>query len=239
MSYSIVCLNCGNEKLSRYRTTKFCSDQCRGKYNKKNRGHKQKCKQCNTTFYNYKERTFCSYECNVKFLRDNPTPIQVYKPRPKRIKSCINCNKEYDTHQDRSKYCSYKCKYEYKVKMKPISNIKCKECGKWFSTTNKLKVFCSEKCGDKNYYRRKEMLRRERIVSNGKVHWDISIERLLRRDGHSCYLCGETVNTKTDHNDDYYPSIEHVVPVAKGGTHTWDNVKLAHRRCNYLKSDEV
>ena len=32
-----------------------------------------------------------------------------------------------------------------------------------------------------------------------------------------------------------YPSIEHIKPAALGGSHTWDNVKLAHRRCNSLK----
>ncbi|MFC9724785.1 HNH endonuclease [Bacillus cereus] len=42
-----------------------------------------------------------------------------------------------------------------------------------------------------------------------------------------------------DPNHDYYPSIEHIIPVSKGGTHTWDNVKLDHRKCNYLKSNEM
>lgn len=36
---------------------------------------------------------------------------------------------------------------------------------------------------------------------------------------------------------DWYPSVDHVQPIAHGGTDTWDNVRLAHRRCNYLKSD--
>ena len=34
-----------------------------------------------------------------------------------------------------------------------------------------------------------------------------------------------------------YPSIDHASPVAKGGAHTWDNVRLAHRDCNSVKSD--
>lgn len=29
----------------------------------------------------------------------------------------------------------------------------------------------------------------------------------------------------------------HVLPVVKGGTHTWDNVQLAHRGCNSSKDD--
>ena len=35
-----------------------------------------------------------------------------------------------------------------------------------------------------------------------------------------------------------YPSIDHVVPLSKGGTHTWDNVHLAHKRCNMVKGNK-
>ena len=27
-------------------------------------------------------------------------------------------------------------------------------------------------------------------------------------------------------------TVDHLVPIAAGGLHTWDNVALAHRRCN-------
>ena len=29
-----------------------------------------------------------------------------------------------------------------------------------------------------------------------------------------------------------------MIPIAKGGTHTWDNIQLAHRHCNSIKSDK-
>ena len=35
-----------------------------------------------------------------------------------------------------------------------------------------------------------------------------------------------------------YPSVEHIIPVSKGGTHTWDNVRLAHHYCNAIKNDK-
>ena len=31
----------------------------------------------------------------------------------------------------------------------------------------------------------------------------------------------------------------HVIPISKGGMHSWDNVKLAHHYCNTLKSNKV
>jgi 5-methylcytosine-specific restriction endonuclease McrA len=33
------------------------------------------------------------------------------------------------------------------------------------------------------------------------------------------------------------PEIDHLVPVSAGGSHTWDNVALAHRRCNYERRE--
>ncbi|MFV5908625.1 HNH endonuclease [Staphylococcus arlettae] len=36
--------------------------------------------------------------------------------------------------------------------------------------------------------------------------------------------------------DPKYPTIEHVLAIKNGGTHSWDNVKVACRDCNIRKS---
>ncbi|MCU1423995.1 MAG: endonuclease [Microbacteriaceae bacterium] len=50
----------------------------------------------------------------------------------------------------------------------------------------------------------------------------------LDRYGHVCGYCGK-------HGD----TLDHVVPRARGGTHTWDNVLIACFRCNNKKSDKL
>ncbi len=35
------------------------------------------------------------------------------------------------------------------------------------------------------------------------------------------------------------PSIDHIVPITRGGTHTWDNAQLAHLLCNTRKGNKV
>ena len=235
-----TCPHCKNEFETTNSRKVYCSDKCKLRNHKELNAKEQTCKQCSKTFYSYKAKEFCGVECRKQhtFERNKNVPNKYYTPREKHTQVCVNCNKTYETHQN-SKYCSYECSYAYKVKQKPIHNTKCKECAKFFSGTDKSKAFCSVECGNKFHNRKKETVRRKRIMKNGKVNWDISIERLMKRDGGNCYLCNKTVDIKADTNDDRYPSIEHVIPICKGGTHTWDNVKLAHRGCNVAKGTEI
>ena len=104
--------------------------------------------------------------------------------------------------------------------------------------------YCSDKCYHKASNSNNEIKRRHKIAE-AMVDKDITLEGLYRRDKGVCHICGG----KCDYEDytvidgtfiagDWYPSIDHVVPLAKGGKHSWGNVKLAHRRCNSVKSDK-
>lgn len=56
----------------------------------------------------------------------------------------------------------------------------------------------------------------------------ISRRSVFARDGHRCQYCGATAE-----------NIDHVVPRSRGGTHTWENVVAACRRCNAAKEDRL
>lgn len=53
----------------------------------------------------------------------------------------------------------------------------------------------------------------------------INREAVAQRDGWMCSICGKRVTRETW-------SLDHVVPLALGGSHTYGNVTLAHRSCN-------
>ena len=36
-----------------------------------------------------------------------------------------------------------------------------------------------------------------------------------------------------------YPTMDHIIPISKGGGHTWENVQVAHRVCNLNKSNKI
>lgn len=117
----------------------------------------------------------------------------------------------------------------------------CKVCGT--ITTNRC--YCSARCANKVINRNREIARRIKIKA-AMVDNDITLERLFDRDRGVCHICGMLCNYddietagETMIAGDFYPSIDHVIPLAKGGTHAWSNVRLAHRKCNYIKSDVV
>ena len=126
---------------------------------------------------------------------------------------------------------------------KQITMKQCPVCRAFFVGNRK---YCSDKCSSK-VANQKGKDRRLRKIKQALVDNDITVTGLALRDQNICHICGQLCDIN-DYwvNDngifiagDNYPSIDHVIPLAKGGLHEWDNVKLAHRRCNYLKRDKV
>ena len=58
---------------------------------------------------------------------------------------------------------------------------------------------------------------------------------LLMRDNWRCQLCGDKVNKKLLSPHLMAPSLDHIIPFTKGGTHERKNVQLAHLSCNMKK----
>lgn len=70
----------------------------------------------------------------------------------------------------------------------------------------------------------------------------ISLKKLVERDGGICQICGKAVDysdIKNGHIRKFYPTLDHIIPLSKGGTHTWNNVQLAHMMCNAGKCDRL
>ena len=122
---------------------------------------------------------------------------------------------------------------------KPV--ITCQICGKQFKSNQKDRKTCGGECSRAYANSRKD----RRIREGCLVDKNITLKRLYKRDSGICYLCGglcdwndKRIGEKGDMIfGDKYPSRDHVIPLAKGGLHSWENVKLAHLRCNWEKSD--
>jgi len=72
-----------------------------------------------------------------------------------------------------------------------------------------------------------------RALKRGSIGAEkFTLDEIFERDNQTCYLCGKAV-TRRD------ATMDHVIPITKGGPHTRANVKLAHRGCNARKSDRI
>lgn len=62
---------------------------------------------------------------------------------------------------------------------------------------------------------------------------------VLDRDGWVCRLCLQPIDPAVAWPASLSPSVDHVIPLAKGGLHTMANVQSAHLGCNSRKRDRV
>ena len=128
----------------------------------------------------------------------------------------------------------------------------CDECGEAFVTEYKTAKRCGNACLRK-YRNRLIYEKRKRNGTNGRANHrkrsrkygceydpSVTLSKLIKRDGLTCYLCGE----ECDPSDKSWgtigpksPTIDHVVAMANGGGHVWGNVKVAHALCNSEKRD--
>ncbi|WP_413787905.1 HNH endonuclease [Streptomyces anulatus] len=59
------------------------------------------------------------------------------------------------------------------------------------------------------------------------------------RDGWTCQLCREPIDPSTTWPHSKSPSIDHIIPLSRGGSHTMANVQSAHLGCNSSKGDKL
>lgn len=69
------------------------------------------------------------------------------------------------------------------------------------------------------------------------------VERVTRlsiyeADNWTCWLCDKPVDRAAGPNEDFAPSLDHVIPRSRGGSHQRANLRTAHRLCNALRQDK-
>lgn len=233
----------------------YCSDECR----KQSKIKISNCKVCGSEYIKDTPSVCCSDKCreinSKNIVSDNNRKTL---ERLNRNIKCKVCDSEFIGRGNVS-FCSDKCRVinkrqkeqiksrrkELKRQLKRIVSKKCPVCGETFKG-NGNKYFCSEDCRTLHRKRQKSLSRVSKRFAGREIDKTVTLDSLIKRDNNICYICG----SPCDSNDfdiingytvcgNMYPSIDHVIPASKGGTHTWDNVKLAHRICNSHKCDSL
>lgn len=248
------CANCGKETGSYKRGT--CSIECfvarRGEERARvltahNAARKANakglfiCEQCGEQSYrqaggsNVKrgsKNRFCSHSCQKAFTiakrnRQNRPQSKVYFPH------CKGCGIVFTARRTNHFYCSARCdKLARKLLAKrPALVRQCECCGSEFNTWRSRQRMCSKPCARamaRRHYKSKYNL-------SGR-EWASLRLRVLRRDSFSCYVCGVLTDPDADPNADNYPNADHVVPLARKGRTSFENLRCACRACNMMKA---
>lgn len=64
-------------------------------------------------------------------------------------------------------------------------------------------------------------------------------DAVFQRDGFTCQICGDLIDMTAKMPDPWAPSIDHIIPLACGGTHEPANVQAAHVICNARKGARI
>lgn len=207
-----ACIICGKEFETARPHKLTCSDECK-KENKRQQDSKRSRQRAPEKEHDrYIKRKYGSEEERLEHLRRMEKAKEVERERRKKQREA--------------------------EKIARMRVGKCVVCGEEYRTFNPAQKTCSQVCGKKLDYARKQ----KRIPKKQIIDKDITLEALLRRDSGVCYLCGKACdwNDKKENTvGPNYPSIDHIVPVSRGGLHAWNNVRLAHFSCNLDKSDTL
>ena len=68
---------------------------------------------------------------------------------------------------------------------------------------------------------------------------DINHLEVFERDNWICHLCLEKIDKRLTRDSWMRATLDHVIPLSKGGAHTYENVKASHWLCNMQKGDKL
>jgi predicted nucleic acid-binding Zn ribbon protein len=242
------CVVCGEAFSTTRAHAKYCSPLCQSR----GRSRSQKAAYWQTYYAAHRAR-----------LNANHRQWQAAKRRRPNPRPCRQCGRGFTPKRDRGAFCSRKCchraisvrnrrresdrlKRKTAARRARILQRVCVWCGRLFKPARRERAqWCSQRCmaarwsKDHPDVKRAEKLRR-RARLRGVVFENISPAEIYTRDGWTCQLCHRPaprhlIGTRSPRR----PTIDHIVPIAKGGAHTHQNVQCACSECNSRKSARI
>lgn len=215
------CLHCGQQFKPKESRIKYCTNECANRHKSElYRKPESKMQQSKTTVNGCKLGASCRLS---------------YSP-------CIECGGKRSTLK-KQKFCSSNCmNHHYYLLQCNRGSIKrftgltvCRWCGsKRFNRVHANKMFCSGKCSSKHHKAQRNHRKRSLISERG-INWKSAVATF----GWSCACCKTKCVRPQGFNLPNEATLDHIHPIARGGTHTWDNVQVLCRKCNTLKNDSV
>jgi 5-methylcytosine-specific restriction endonuclease McrA len=133
-------------------------------------------------------------------------------------------------HGTRKMYRDFKCR--------------CDECREFMNAAFREYARKYREANGKNLYdqyrapgaRKRDAARRRARLMDAFVE-DVDPIRVFEADGYRCYGCDRKCIKGAPNNHPLQPTLDHVIPLSKGGTHEYTNIRTMCRQCNVRKGD--
>jgi 5-methylcytosine-specific restriction endonuclease McrA len=158
--------------------------------------------------------------------------------------TCATCGKPYTQHRRNATRCKACIAANVKKRTEPQHPMDrtrtCTHCASPFTPRSGPQLVCSPECRSAVKDQRERVRRTTDKYRDGIAHKNhirrtaertgdrITRTHVWERDMGMCHICKQA----TDRNDWH---LDHITPLARGGTHTWDNVAVSHASCNLAK----
>ncbi|WP_371287153.1 HNH endonuclease [Mycobacteroides abscessus] len=118
-----------------------------------------------------------------------------------------------------------------------LTSGQCRVCREWFVDLH-MGITCSDDCREihRASVKRVQKSRRRAVKRNAYVE-DVSPKRVFERDGYRCHICRKKVRTDVVVPHPRAATVDHLIPLACGGTHEMANCRTACFLCNAVKGD--
>ncbi len=153
----------------------------------------------------------------------------------KRQGDCLRCGKRFDLlARSRRLYCRAACRARAHRERHGLWRPACEACAHPIDKRKRQDSrFCSVECQKTTITH----LRRAAVLAVEAE--PISAAGVVDRYGTDCSICGGAIDMDLVKPNLMSFSIDHVVSLARGGAHTYDNVAPAHLLCNMQKGDRA
>ena len=227
-----TCLHCHTSLEGKRPNAKYCSKSCKSKASAsrcygRQRGEdiplieyrkpRADCIECGQELPTTQHLLYCSNECRAAHKLSKCKDLVLWQPKPKRERK-QNTGAPFSFVSGTCRDCNTPFTYQRQGKRR-ISN------------------FCSAACMFRAVRRNGNHHRRARIKTarTGTV----IRSQVFERDNYTCQLCHHPVDTDAHWNTDWYPSLDHILPLASGGVPSMENLQTAHRICNSIKGNKL
>lgn len=168
----------------------------------------------------------CSVECNLEKHRTRKKQERWEGRR----KTCIECGGRISESEDiRTLYCSDKCRDAKKLRY-----------NRGWQRSNRDKMYIYHKAwAIKNYDVVAAHRHRRRAILAAAFVEDVNSLQVFEEGHWICGICGGPIDRLLEWPNPGSKSIDHIVPLSKGGKHERSNVQAAHFGCNSRKRDRL